>query len=547
MKRMIFNLQEFRAQVRDRLSQWKKQDFMGRLRVKDPSLWAASPQREITDRLGWLTLPSIMKERIEGIHLFREEIRDEDFSHAVLCGMGGSSLAPEVFQATFGNAPGFPELLVADSTHPKAVESVIRAIDVDRTLFVVSSKSGSTLETLSLFKYFWKKIGSRRNDPGRQFVAITDPGTPLQTLGQQRKFRKIFLAPTDVGGRFSALSEFGLVPSALIGLDIEKLLDRAAFAAESCTEDVTDERISCLYLGAALGEMSGCRDKMTVLASASLSRFPHWLEQLVAESTGKEARGIIPVIDEPKIPAEEYGSDRFFVAFLLEGNVNVDLIAHLEGIEKSGHPTIRIDLKDGYGLAQEFFRWEVAVALASSILGINPFNQPDVELAKKLTRQAMEEGSGFRRKEAGAKTYRIEEAKTGETFSSWISQGKENDYFCIQAFLPPGLQIAEALQSLRKKLTKKTRLASTQGFGPRFLHSTGQLHKGGPDKGLFLQLVDEPDSHIEVPETDFTFEDLIQAQALGDYLALKERKRRVLRINLGDNPEAGIRRLEGLI
>jgi transaldolase/glucose-6-phosphate isomerase len=547
MKRMIFSLQEFQAQVRNRLSQWKMEDFMGRLRAKDPSLWAASTQKEITDRLGWLTLPSLMKERIEGIHLFREEIRDEGFSHAVLCGMGGSSLAPEVFQSTFGNAPGFPELIVADSTHPRAVESVTRAIDVDRTLFVVSSKSGTTLETLSLFKYFWNRIGSRRNNPGRQFVAITDPGTPLQTLGLKREFRKIFLAPTDVGGRFSALSEFGLVPSALIGLDIEKLLDRAAFAAENCTEDVTDERISCLYLGAALGEMSGYRDKMTVLASASLSRFPHWLEQLVAESTGKEARGIIPVIDEPKISAEKYGSDRFFVAFHLQGDTDVDLNAHLERIEKSGHPTIRIELKDGYGLAQEIFRWEVAVASAASILAINPFNQPDVELAKILTRQAMEEGGEFRRKDAGKETLRIEEAETGETFSSWISQGKEGDYFCIQAFLPSNLQTAEALQSLRKKLVEKTRLASTLGFGPRFLHSTGQLHKGGPDGGLFLQLMDEVDILIEVPETEFSFNDLIRAQAFGDYLALKERKRRVLRINLGENAERGIKTLAGLV
>jgi transaldolase/glucose-6-phosphate isomerase len=544
---MIFNLQEFQEQVWDRLSQWKIQNFMERFRAKDPTLWAASPQGEITEGMGWLTLPSIMKERIEGIHLFREEVRDEDFSYAVLCGMGGSSLAPEVFQATLGHAPGFPELIVADSTHPQAVQSVIGAVDLDRTLFIISSKSGSTLETLSLFKYFWNKVGSRRNDPGRQFVAITDPGTPLHALGQQREFREIFLAPTDVGGRFSALSEFGLVPSALIGLDIEKLLDKAAFAAESCTEDVMDERISCLYLGAALGEMSGCRDKMTVMTSVSVSRFPNWLEQLVAESTGKEARGIIPVIDEPKVSAAEYGSDRFFVAFLLEGDVDVDLNAHLERIEKSGHPTIRIDLKDRYDLAQEIFRWEVAVASAASILGIDPFNQPDVELAKILTRQAMEERGDSRWNESRAETYRIEETKIGETFSSWISQGKENDYFCIQAFLPPGLQIAEALQSLRAKLIKKTCLANTAGFGPRFLHSTGQLHKGGPNRGLFLQLVDETDSHIEVPEMDFTFDDLIRAQALGDYLALKERKRRVLRINLGDNPEAGIRRLEGLV
>lgn len=547
MLRIIFNLREYQARVSDRLSQWRTTDFVGRLRKKDPSLWAVPHQEEARARLGWLTLPSVMKERIQEIRFFADDVRRSGFSHAVLCGMGGSSLAPEVYQATFGNSPGFPELIVADSTHPVAVAAVDRAITIDRTLFIISSKSGTTLETLSLFNYFWKKAGGNRKNSGRQFVAITDRDSPLHRLGQREGFRKIFLAPSDVGGRFSALSEFGLVPAAVIGMDVEKFIDRASFGAESCTEDVSEERASCLYLGAALGEISVGRDKMTLFTSPTLNRFPHWLEQLVAESTGKDGKGIVPVVEEPLVSTEDYGSDRFFVSIFLEGDENDDLNAHLSRIEKSGHPTIRIDLKDRFSLAQEIFRWEVAVASASSIFGVFPFDQPDVELAKDLARRMMEDPRRMLQDSSSDGTWEIEREDTQKEFSSWIALGKEKDYLCLQSYLAPTERISESLQNLRKELLRKTGLASTLGFGPRFLHSTGQLHKGGPDRGLFLQLVDEPDIRIEVPDTGGSFNDLIRAQAFGDYLALKKRKRRILRINLGKQPEEGIRKLAGFV
>lgn len=544
MQRMIFNLQDHQKQVMSRLSRWKSQDFVIRLKKKDASLWPSSTQEEIVQRLGWLTLPSMMKGQTGEICSFRDKTVAECFSHAVLCGMGGSSLAPEVFQAAFGNAPGFPELIVADSTHPQAVESVSGEVDIDRTLFVISSKSGTTLETLSLFRYFWDKIGKRGRDPGRQFVAITDAGTPLHELGLKRRFRKIFLAPPDVGGRFSALSHFGLVAAALIGLDVEKLLEKAEFAAESCADDVAEERLACLYLGAALGEVGKLRDKLTVLTSASLKSFPHWLEQLVAESTGKQGQGIVPVVDEPGIPAGDYTNDRFFVSFLLKGDGDGELTAFLEQVERYGHPVVRIDLREKYGLAQEIFRWEMAVAAAATVLGVNPFDQPDVELAKTMARRAMEGARGFGPKTIRAETFRSGEVETLDAFFSWISQGKERDYFCLQSFLPPGPQLSEALCALRKKILEKTRLASSAGFGPRFLHSTGQMHKGGPGTGLFLQFVDEPQCRVEVPETEFTFNALIRAQALGDYLALRDKGRRVMRIDLGQDAERGIRWLE---
>ncbi|MGD2295700.1 MAG: hypothetical protein PVF22_07680 [Candidatus Aminicenantes bacterium] len=547
MIRMIFNLQEFHDRVMGRLSRWQEEGFIGRLKSKDPTLWISGPQTEISDRLGWLALPDVMREKTDEFLSFREEVKSDSFSHVVLCGMGGSSLAPEVFQETFGNAPGYPRLLVLDSTHPSAILSVEKDIVPEETLFIVSSKSGTTLETLSLFRYFWEKISRTTEHPGRQFVAITDPETPLEALAERKVFRKIFLAPSDVGGRYSALSDFGLLPAALIGLDIKILLEKAKFALESCDTDVTDERASCLFLGASFGELYERRDKLTVFTSPSLKPFPNWIEQLVAESTGKEGRGIVPVVNEPLVPVEHYGNDRYFVALFLEPDLDKGLEAHMERVEQAGHPSIRIDLKEEYGLAQEIFRWEMAVASAGSILGIHPFNQPDVQLAKDLARKAMEKETDGSPQKMQSETFRIGEKRTNEAFSSWLSQRKPGDYIGLQVFLPQTAENERTVSKLRERLLDKTGLASTAGFGPRFLHSTGQLHKGGPNTGLFLQLVDDPVAPLPVPETAYTFNSLIQAQAFGDYQALKKKKRRVIRINLGDDAQEGFKRLEELI
>ena len=542
MKSIVFNYQGFQDKVKKRLSLWQKEDFARRLQEKDSTLWFSSPQDNIIDRLGWLSLPENMTEKLDDFQLFSDEVRAELFSYVVLCGMGGSSLSSEVYSGIFGSAPGYPELIVLDSTHPAAVHAVEKKIDLKTTLFVISSKSGTTIETMSFFTYFWDKFAPLSPTPGRNFVAITDSGTPLEKLALKRGFRKIFRSSPDVGGRYSALTDFGLLPASVIGVDVRRFLEQAKFAAESCTEeDEAEEKASCLFLGAFLGELNLVRDKLTILTSPSLSRFSGWLEQLVAESLGKNGKGIVPVIDEPRIPPENYGKDRYFVAFFLETENNSELESYMERIEQLGFPSIRIYLKEKYGLAQEIFRWQVAVALAGSLMEIHPFNQPDVQLSKLLIQKALGMDKDIIKGEAERETLKInadvnvDDTILAEKFHSWISSGEPGDYVCLQAFLPPFSEIGRALQRLRKTFTKRTKLATTFGFGPKYLHSTGQLHKGGPNTGLFLQLIDEPEIDLEVPETDYSFGSLIQAQALGDFYSLKDRQRRILRINLGSD------------
>ena len=542
MKSIVFNYQGFQDKVKKRLSLWQKEDFARRLQAKDSTLWFSSPQDNIIDRLGWLNLPEDMTEKLDDFQFFSDEVRAELFSYVVLCGMGGSSLSSEVYSGIFGSAPGYPELIVLDSTHPAAVHAVEKKIDFKTTLFVISSKSGTTIETMSFFTYFWNKFAPLSPTPGRNFVAITDSGTPLEKLALKRGFRKIFRSPPDVGGRYSALTDFGLLPASVIGVDVRRFLEQAKFAAESCTEEnEAEEKASCLFLGAFLGELNLVRDKLTILTSPSLSRFSGWLEQLVAESLGKNGKGIVPVIDEPRIPPENYGKDRYFVAFFLETENNSELESYMERIEQLGFPSIRIYLKEKYGLAQEIFRWQVAVALAGSLMEIHPFNQPDVQLSKLLTQKALGMDKDIIKREAERETLKInadvnvDDTILAEKFHSWISSGEPGDYVCLQAFLPPFSEIGRALQRLRKTITKRTKLATTFGFGPKYLHSTGQLHKGGPNTGLFLQLIDEPEIDLEVPETDYSFGSLIQAQALGDFQSLKDRQRRILRINLGSD------------
>lgn len=548
MKSIVFNFQGFQDKVKKRLALWQKENVIDRLKAKDSSLWLSSPRDEIIDRLGWVNLPEDMLGKLDDFQSFRDDVKAESYSHVVLCGMGGSSLAPEVYREVFGSAAGYPELIVIDSTHPAAVNAVEKKIDIDKSFFIISSKSGTTIETMFLFYYFWEKIGSQTKLPGHHFVAITDPGTPLEKLALERGFRRVFYAPKDVGGRFSALSDFGLLPASIIGMDVSRFLEQAKFARESCTEeDEFEEKASCLFLGAFLGELYPERDKLTILTSESLKQFSDWLEQLVAESTGKNNRGIVPVVSEPRIPPENYGKDRYFAAFFLDADENSELETYMKRIEQLGFPSIRIYLKDKYELGQEIFRWEVAVALAGSVIGIHPFDQPDVQWAKDLTRKVLRMSGEIRQREGELETFRINDAALPEKFSNWLSFGQFGDYVCIQAFLPPFSEIREAVQRLRLALIRGTQLASTFGFGPRFLHSTGQLHKGGSNTGLFLQLIDEPEFDLQVPETEYSFGSLIQAQALGDFKSLKKRDRRVLRINLGTNVLNSLHQLNKLL
>ena len=546
-ERQILEFGEYKAWVDRRLKSWKGQNFVRRLWAKDYTLWFSEPQPEIVNRLGWLVLPEMMQERLDDFDDFATRVKDERISHVVLLGMGGSSLAPEVFQNTFGNSPGYPVLMILDSTHPASVRSVEEKLDLARTLFLVSSKSGTTLETLSLFQYFWNRVRLRSRRAGHHFVAITDPDSPLVKMAQERGFRKVFEASADVGGRYSALTDFGLLPGALIGMDIHKLLDKAWVASENSAFCVFEEEASGLILGASLGELAKDRNKVTIFTSESLRHFPHWVEQLIAESTGKEGKGILPVVDEPLISPDEYGKDRLFVYLSLEGEKSRELEAHLSSLQKAGQPVIRISLAQKYDLGYEIFRWEMAIASAGSVLAIHPFNQPDVQLAKELTGKLMKEKGG-REIDFDQKTLSLREPEVlTKALKKWIGQVRSGDYIALQAYLSPLPETTAALQRIRLSLLKLTELATTLGYGPRFLHSTGQLHKGGPNNGLFLQIVDDPGEDIAIPETEYTFRDLIQAQALGDYQALLQRGRRVVRINLEKDVMGGCQRLRSLI
>jgi len=540
-----FSLGKYQASFEKRLASWKKMNYSRRFWSKDITLWADRPTAEIKNRMGWLDLPELMPDWLGRLTSFAAGVKAEGFSHAVLLGMGGSSLAPELFQKTFGNSPGYPELLVLDSTHPAAVLAVEKKIDSACTLFLVSSKSGTTVETLSFFRYFWNKISRLTDAPGRRFIAITDPGTPLALLARERKFRALFEAHPEVGGRYSALTDFGLVPAALIGMDVRTLVDRTRVAAENNAFCVSEDAASGYLLGAALAEAAKHRNKLTILASASLSRFPDWLEQLIAESTGKDGQGIVPIVDEPWIPLAGYGQDRFFVGLDLEKDRDRKLESRLNTLQNRGQPVIRINLKDLYALGQEIFRWEIAVASAGSALGIQPFNQPDVELAKELAQNVMKQEKGTDLKtEDAAETISVHDAgRLKAALKNWISSARPGDYIAIQAYLHQDRENSAALQNLRLELLKRTKLATTLGYGPRFLHSTGQLHKGGPEEGLFLQIVDEPAEDLPIPETDSSFGALIKAQSLGDYLALRQKKRRVLRTSLKDDIPAGLDRM----
>jgi transaldolase/glucose-6-phosphate isomerase len=536
--------------VEQRLKVWQTAQFGARLWAKDPTLWAPRGTAEITDRLGWLTLPETMSGQVADLGAFREQVRADGFTHAVVLGMGGSSLAPEVFEKTFGSGAGYPELLVLDSTHPAAVKAIEENIDLRHTLFIVSSKSGTTTEPNSFFYYFWQKVNAVAKNPGAQFVAVTDPNTTLQKLGEQRGFRRVFQATPDVGGRYSALTHFGLVPAAIIGLDLNKLLDRARAMAESCGAAVPAAQNPGLALGAVLGEAAlAGRDKATIFASPSLRNFPVWLEQLIAESTGKEGKGIVPVAgEEPAGDPSRYGADRLFVYLHLAAEKDETHEAKLRALEAAEHPVVRIELGDLFDLGQEFFRWETAIAAAGAVIGIQPFNQPDVQLAKDLAREAMKKSSGGG---AGdAKSSAIDAASVPDlraAIQKWLATVAPGDYIGTDAYLAPTDATTAALERIRVLLWHRTKSATMLGYGPRFLHSTGQLHKGGPNTGLFLQIIDTPAEELPVPETDYSFGQLIRAQAAGDLTALQQRGRRTVQVQVGRDVAGGLARIEEVL
>lgn len=530
-----------------RMRRWEEERIGERLWGKDHTVWSPEPMPELTDRLGWLTLPDSMEAELPRLESFAAEARADGIERVFVLGMGGSSLAPDVYSLVFGRQAGFPELRVLDTTHPDAVERSSRDVDPARTLFLVSSKSGTTLETLSLFRFYWERTVQRLGGEraGRQFVAITDPGSLLERLAGERGFRAVFNAPPDVGGRYSALTNFGLVPAALIGVDVRGLLERARAMARASGPGIPVEANPGLALGAALGELAKAgRDKLTFVTTPSLASFPDWIEQLVAESTGKHGEGIVPVVGEPLGRPEVYGDDRVFAALMLDGEEGT-LEQQLAELQAAGHPILHFHLSDRLDLGREMYRWEMATAAAGAVLGINPFDQPDVQLAKELASRAMKEQAdhGSSRAAQGDATGAVDAAAVSAALRPWLEGLQPGDYLGLQAYLVPGGGTEESLRLIQAALRDHARVAVTAGYGPRFLHSTGQLHKGGPLRCRFLQLVDQPEQKVPVPETDFDFGSLIRAQADGDRQALEQRGRQVLRLDLGADPAAGFRAL----
>jgi len=538
------------SKISDRVQALIKTSSVNRMFNHDPSLWTEdhAGQEEIKIRLGWLEAPNLSRKLLPDLEaLFTECIKD-GITHSLLLGMGGSSLAPEVLSRTFGVRENHGrmglQLNIVDGTDPNQVRSAARISPIEQTLYIVSSKSGTTSEVDTLLKYFYhrakRKLGDRA---GRHFIAITDPGTALEKLALELGFRQIIHADSQVGGRYSALIAFGLAPAVLLGLDSSVLLERAQWMKEQCSPDIPYERNPGLVLGAIIGEASlQGKDKLTILTDPEYSAFGSWLEQLIAESSGKQGKGIIPVDIEPVTNKNVYGNDRLFV--YLEGSRKNSKVA--EELMKAGHPVITLSIPDEYHLASEFYRWEIATAIACSILNVNAFDQPDVQDSKTRTLQKISyfqqhgkleqhqpdwEDENFAvfvyPKSAGGKNKNLK-----RILEDFLAQTKPGNYIAINAYLPRNLRTTAGLQKIRAHLQKKTKLATTLGFGPRFLHSTGQLHKGGPNTGKFIQITSSHLQDLKIPESALTFETLQLAQAQGDLEALIARNRSVVRIHL---------------
>jgi transaldolase/glucose-6-phosphate isomerase len=542
-----------------------KGDVVRRIWHKDAALWKEdeSHQKIIKNSLGWLVVPDTMIGVEDELLAFAARVRDEgSFDHVMLCGMGGSSLCPEVLRQTFGRQQGFPELLVLDSTDPDVLAEFSGKIDVTRCLFVIASKSGTTTEPLSFYRYWYDQVGRRKENPGENFVAVTDPGTLMERMATEDRFRRIFLNPSDIGGRYSALSYFGMVPAALMGLDVRKLLDRAERIVHACASVVPAADNPGARLGAILGECAKAgRDKLTIVADAKVSALGLWIEQLVAESTGKEGKGILPVAGEPLGAPAVYGNDRLFVSVAL-GRLEGETETKLKALEAAGHPVVYRTLTDLYDLGEEFFLWEFATAFAGWRLGINPFDQPNVQESKDATKELLEKFTAEGKLEEqtvlasdGVLTVYADErtraelsaASVSEALGAHLARVKPGDYVALLDYVEETPEIEATLQSIRTRLRDATRCATTTGYGPRFLHSTGQLHKGGPDTGVFIQITAGDHTDLPIPGQSYTFSVLKQAQALGDFRSLSTRGRRAVRVDLGADALAGLKRLRELI
>lgn len=529
----------------------------------DPYLWHKDPEqvKEIRHRLGWLTLPEEAEQKTKMIKNFALTVKAEGYTHAVLLGMGGSSLCSEVAKEAFGVAEGYLELLVLDNTSPEAILEVQKNIDFEKTLFIVASKSGNTEETISFFHYFYEQLKNVNTKKlGDHFVAITDDGTPLVKLGEKYNFRKIFLNNPDLGGRYSVLSDFGLVPMALMGIDITAFL-LSAYQMEISCKDVPTAANPGISLGALLGVCQNHgRDKITFVLSSSIKSFGYWVEQLLAESTGKEGKGLIPINGESLGDPNVYGNDRLFVHLYLKEDNTKEEEEKLNALEKAGHPVARIKLNDKLALGAEYYRWEIAAAIAGLVIGINPFNQPNVEESKKNTSNLLsewEKSGKFNEAKllveddlikvyGGKKAIEISNSQgdsVAEVLMSFLREAETNDYIALLPYFMLTESRKKMLQNWREQLRDNLKVATTLLEGPRYLHSTGQLHKGGPNTGLFILLVADETMPLTIPGEKFGFDILHHAQALGDFQSLDEKGRRILLINIGKDMDAGLKQL----
>jgi len=560
VNRLAYKLpKELQAAVAASLEDWRQNNKVARLWQKDASLWSNADENKW---LGWLTITDEQLANLETLKQLAADVKKAKFKHVLLLGMGGSSLCPEVLRMTFGEIAGFPELHVLDSTDPAQIKAIEKKLDLKRTLCIVSSKSGSTLEPNIFKQYFFERVGKAVGDKvvGGRFIAVTDPGSKMRQVAEEDKFWKVFAGDPSIGGRYSALSNFGMVPAAAMGVDLGKFLKTTQEMVKACGASCAADTNPGVLLGNILGVAANHgRDKITIITSPGISDLGAWLEQLIAESTGKIGRGIIPVDREKLAKPSVYGSDRIFAYLRLANKPNKAQDAAVAAIEKAGHPVVRITLPNVYALGQEFFRWEIATAVAGSIIGINAFNQPDVEASKietkKLTSQYEATGSlppespFFIAKDA--KLFADDKNSAvlsggrslNEIVKTHLSRIGAGDYFALLGYIPMNAQNEKALQTIRMSVRDAKKVATCLGFGPRFLHSTGQAYKGGPNSGVFLQITCDDGSDLAVPGQKYTFGVVKAAQARGDFAVLAERGRRALRVHLGKNLKSGLNAL----
>ena len=556
LARQMSRLGDAESAVQAELEDWASQDKVGRLWSADASLWTGADE----DRwLGWLHVVDGWRDRLEQLEQIAKDVQRGGFRHALVMGMGGSSLCPDVLSRTFGRIREFPELLVLDSTVPAQIRSFEDRIDLARTLFVVPSKSGSTIETKMLMQYFFDKLEGAlgTGNASAHFFVITDPDTELERHARAQGFRSIAHGIPSIGGRFSALSNFGLIPASIAGLDLSQLLQRTELMVRACGPGVPVQENPGVLLGIILGTLAQRgRDKVTLILSPVVAALGGWLEQLIAESTGKARKGLVPVEGECVAPAALYGSDRLFVYVRVANSVSAEQDAAVETLEKAGQPVLRVDLETPMDLGGEFFRWEIATAVAGAILGVDPFDQPDVDAAKLAARKLMlaYEETGVLPEpspvleDAGLQLFTesvdvASGSKLEQILAAHLARLGEGDYFALNAYVEMNDENQAELQALRHAVRDAKRVATTLGYGPRFLHSTGQLHKGGPNSGVFLQITADDREDLAIPGQRFSFGVLKNAQAQGDFEVLAERGRRLLRVHLGPEVRAGLVRL----